>query len=202
MQQTLPIIGLTGGIASGKSTVAHYLSQQGFHVIDSDKLGHRVLERGQTAYDQILQAFGRGILNPDATINRRALGNIVFNHPEELKKLNQISHPRIGEMIVEEVDTFATNSRAGLVVLEAAILLEAGHFPQCQQVWIVAVAPEIAVARLHERNQLSQAEAEARLRVQMSNAARQKYADVWIENNGSLKTLYQQVDAALAQNQL
>lgn len=198
----LPMIGLTGGIASGKSTVSQYLRQQGFHVIDADQLGHRVLEPGQASYEQILQTFGHEILNPDSTINRRALGNIVFNSPEDLKKLNQISHPRIGQMILEEVKTKASRSRAGLVFLEAALLLEGNSFPTCPQIWGVAVSPKIAIARLQERNGFTQGEAEARLRSQMSNDARQKYAHVWIENNASLEELYQKVDAALAQSKL
>lgn len=195
----LPLIGLTGGIASGKSTVSQYLRQKGFHVIDADQLGHRVLAPEQPSYHQVLEAFGHDILNQDGAINRRSLGNIVFNDPAALEKLNQISHPRIREMILHDVEKFASHSRAGLVFLEAAILLEGRNFPACQQIWIVAVDPEIAIARLQERNQFTREAAKARLNAQLSNEERRNYADVWIENDGSLEMLFQQVDTTLTQ---
>ena len=193
-----PVIGLTGGIASGKSTVAKYLRKQGFHVIDADKLGHRVLEPGQPSYQQVIDTFGREIINADGTINRRLLGNIVFNNPAQLEQLNQISHPLIAEMIVQEVEKFASHSRGGLVFLEAAILLETQNFHTCQQIWVVVAEPEVAIARLRKRNRFTQAEAQARLEAQWDNDTRRKYADVLIENNGPLPTLFQQVDTILA----
>ena len=199
MEETpLAMIALTGGIASGKSTVAKYLREKGFHVIDADKLGHRVLNYGQPSYHQIVETFGKDILNEDGSINRRILGNIVFNNPEQLKKLNQISHPLIWKMILEEKEKFASYSSAGLIFLEAAILLESKLFPRFQQVWVVETDPDIAIARLCRRNQFMPEEAKVRLNAQLSNQARRKKADIVIENNGSLPALYQQVDTILA----
>lgn len=197
-----PLIGLTGGIASGKSTVSKHLRQQGFHVIDADQLGHRFLEPEQLSYQQIIQTFGHEIINPDGTIDRRALGNIVFNNPAQLQQLNQISHPLIRAMILQEIEEFASHSRAGLVFLEAAILLEGKTLPTCQQIWVIVAEPDLAIARLHKRNQFTKAEAEARLKSQLDNDTRRKYADVLIENNGTLNALIQQVDAALTRMNL
>lgn len=201
-EKKLPMIGLTGGIASGKSTVAKYLRKQGFHVINADKLGHRVLEPAQPSYQQVIDTFGREIINPDGTINRRQLGNIVFNNPAQLEKLNHISHPLIGKMILQEIEKFASHSRGGLVFLEAAVLIESKNFPACQQIWVVEADPEIALARLRKRNRFTKAEAQARFKAQLDNETRRKYADVLIENNGALPTLLRQVDTMLAQMKL
>ncbi len=195
----LPLIGITGGIAAGKSIVSAYLRKQGFYVIDADKLGHRVLDPDQPSYQQVVDTFGTSILNEDGTINRPCLGGIVFNDYQKLAKLNQISHPVVWEMILTEIEEFASHSRQGLVFLEAALLIEAGIHSDCRQVWIVAVLPEIAIVRLKKRNHFTEAEAHARLKAQLSNEERQQYADIWIENNGTLPSLYQQLDTILAQ---
>ena len=196
------MIALTGGIASGKSTVAHYLREKGFHVIDADRLGHRVLQCGQPSYHQIVETFGKGILNEDASINRRILGNMVFNNPDQLNQLNRISHPLIRNMILEQMKEFASHSRAGLIFLEAAILLESSLVPKLRGVWVVETDPDIAIARLGQRNQFTAEEAKARLNAQIDNEARRKWADYLIENNGSLSDLYQQVDTILAKMKL
>ena len=196
------MIALTGGIASGKSTVAHYLREKGFHVIDADKLGHRVLQCGQPSYHQIVETFGKGILNKDASINRRKLGNLVFNNPDQLNQLNRISHPLIRNMILEQMKEFASHSREGLIFLEAAILLESSLVPKLRGVWVVETDPDIAIARLGQRNQFTAEEAKARLNAQIDNEARRKWADYLIENNGSLSDLYQQVDAILTKMKL
>ena len=201
-EKPLPMIALTGGIASGKSTVAEYLRKQGFHVIDADKLGHRVLECGQPSYHKIVETFGEEILNQDASINRRILGNIVFNNPCKLKKLNLISHPLIRSMISEEMEEFASHSRAGLIFLEAALLQETNFITRFQQIWVVETNPAIAMARLGRRNQFTPEEAKARLNAQLNNEARRKQADVLIENNGSLPALHQQVNAILTKMEL
>jgi len=98
------LIGLTGGIASGKSTVLQYLRQAGYSVIDADKLGHKVLEQGNPGYNKVVKCFGNEILNPDGSVNRTALGGIVFVNAEKLKQLNEISHPIIAEMIQKEFE--------------------------------------------------------------------------------------------------
>ena len=101
------LIGLTGGIASGKSTVLQHLRQAGYSVIDADKLGHKVLEQGNPGYNKVVKCFGNEILNPDGSVNRTALGRIVFVDAEKLKQLNEISHPIIAEMIQKEFDHLA-----------------------------------------------------------------------------------------------
>ena len=115
------LIGLTGGIASGKSTVVQYLRQAGFSVIDADNLGHKVLEPGNPGYNKVVEKFGDEILNPDSTLNRPVLGRIVFGDPEKLKQLNEISHPIIEDMIQKEFKKLASVSIGGVVFLEAAL---------------------------------------------------------------------------------
>ncbi|MBF0287637.1 MAG: dephospho-CoA kinase [SAR324 cluster bacterium] len=198
-KKNLPLIGITGGIASGKSRVSAYLRDQGFYVIDADKLGHRVLDPHQRSYKQIVDVFGSRILDDDGAINRKRLGHIVFNDHQKLSQLNQISHPVVWEMILAEIAEFASHSREGLVFVEAALLIEAGLHSCCRQVWVVAATPEAAIARMKKRNQFTEAEAQARLNAQLSNEERQTYADVWIENNGTLPSLYQQLEMLLSQ---
>ena len=119
------LIGLTGGIASGKSTVIQYIRYQGYPVIDADKLGHKILESGNPGYGKVIEKFGKGILNKDKTVNRLILGGIVFSDPSKLKALNEISHPIIAEMVLKEFKSMVSKDSKGIVFLEAALLIEA-----------------------------------------------------------------------------
>ncbi len=196
-EPTLPLIGITGGIASGKSLVAQYLREHEWSVIDADQLGHRVLEPGQPSYHRILQTFGQEILNTDNTINRRALGAIVFSNAEQLKKLNSISHPLIAEMVREEVRCRIPQAKGGVLFLEAAVLIEANWHKMCQQVWVVYTEPHIARERLTRRNRFTPEEAQARIASQLSNSERNTHAHQIIANNGTINTLYQTLNNIL-----
>lgn len=165
------IIGLTGGIASGKSKMAERLGDMGAHVIDCDKVAHDVYEPGQTCYEKILKHFGDEILASDGRIDRTKLGPRVFGNPQELHTLNSIVWP---ELMVE-VNRRLANLRAAsqvpkVVVLEAAVLLKAGWEPNCHEVWSMIVPPEEAIKRVMERNNLSEEEARKRLASQVPNA--------------------------------
>lgn len=189
------VVGLTGGIASGKSTVAGYFRERGTPVIDADVLGHRTYEPGAEAYSKVIEAFGNDILTPEGTIDRRVLGAKVFGKPQELKRLTDIVWPAIRRLASEEL---AELEAAGndLAVLEAAVLLEAGWEDLVDEVWVVVVAPELAVERLRARNGLDEAAAWARIRSQLSNEERARRAQVVIENNGSLEELRQRFEEA------
>ena len=193
------LVGLTGGIASGKSTVIQYLSENGYAVIDADKLGHRVLDPGNPGFQKVVDAFGKEILHPDGTVNRQVLGRLVFADPRRLMQLNEISHPMIAEMIKNEYEKLVSNSVNKIVFLEAAILIEAGWHKVCGQIWVVSLDPAVAMERLQQRDCLSKADARSRIAAQLTPEERLAYADVVLKNDGLQKELVFQTQRALQQ---
>ncbi len=191
------LIGLTGGIASGKSTVIQYLRYQGYPVIDADKLGHKVLEPGNPGYRKVVEKFGAGILNKDKSVNRLILGGIVFSDPSKLQALNEISHPLIAEMVMKEFESIVSDDSNGLVFLEAALLIEANWYNMCHQIWVVTLELAEERRRLQKRDDLSESEARSRLESQLSIKERLAYADVVLDNNGSRKDLLSNTQQAL-----
>jgi dephospho-CoA kinase len=193
------VIGLTGGIASGKSTATRFFRDRGSPVIDADVLGHRTYEPGTDTFQAVAETFGGDVVAPDGSIDRKALGAKVFGKPDELKKLTDIVWPGIRKLASSELGEFETAGNA-IVMLEAAVLFEAGWQDLCDEIWVVVVDPEIAVERLATRNGLDPAAARARINSQLSNAERIAQADVVVQNNSTLEAL----DAAIlgAWNQL
>ena len=190
------VIGLTGGIAAGKSTVSRLLAERGAHVIDADSVGHAVIMPEGEAYPEVVAAFGAEILNEDGTISRRKLGSIVFSDPDRLAELNGISHPSMAARMAREIESARLRGNGGrppLIVLDAAILFEAGWDALCDEVWTVEAPPEVAVARLVERKQMTPEQARARLEAQMSNAGRARRARRVIRNEGSMEALRREV---------
>ncbi len=188
-------IGLTGGIASGKSTVAEFFREQGVPVIDADILGHRTYDPGTGTFAAVVAAFGSDIVAADGTIDRRALGGKVFGKPEELTRLTDIVWPGIRALASEELSNLEV-AGTGLVLLEAAVLLEAGWEDMVDEIWVTTVEADIAVARLAERNGLDEAAARARIDSQLSNEERVAVAHLVIENNGTLAELADGIRAA------
>ena len=200
MEADHPLVGLTGGIACGKSIVAAYLRKKGYPVIDADRVGHLVLKLGQPAYDQILEIFGEGILTEKKEINRKTLGNIIFNDRKAREQLNQITHPLIAQLIEEwllDLTSFLDSGKA--VFLEAALLIESQWRSRCDQIWIVNAPKDQILQRLQLRNGLTAEQAQARIESQLRKEERLPYADVVLENHGLLADLLKQVDRALAQ---
>ena len=197
MEKEPILIGLTGGIASGKSTVIQYIRYQGYPVIDADKLGHKVLEQGNPGYNKVVKYFGNEILNPDGSVNRTALGRIVFVDAEKLKQLNEISHPIIAEMIQKKFEEFVSDSNGGIVFLEAALLIEANWYKVCGHIWVVSLDPTIALHRLKERDSLSETEAKLRVGAQLDQEESLAYADVVLLNEGTPEELFTQTQQAL-----
>lgn len=189
------VIGLTGGIASGKSTVTSFFRERNIPVIDADQLGHRTYEPGTETYERVIEAFGRDIVAPDGTIDRRVLGGRVFGRPDELKRLTDIVWPGIRKLASEQLAEFEAAGNQ-LVVLEAAVLFEAGWEDLVDEVWVVVVDPEIAVQRLAARNGLDPEAARARIASQLSNEERIARGDVIIENNGTLEELQARIQHA------
>jgi dephospho-CoA kinase len=188
------VIGLTGGIASGKSTAAEQLRKNGAHVIDADRVGHRVYEPGSPGFQKVVNEFGHDLVAADGTINRQVLGGKVFGDPAQMKRLTDIAWPEIRRMASEEIE--AERARGtNIVVLEAAVLIEAEWTDLVDQVWVVYVKPEIARERLMARNNLSAEAAQARIDSQLTNKERLAVADVKIENSDTLEDLLKRVDA-------
>ena len=189
----MKVICLTGGLASGKSTAARFLKALGAHVIDADVLGHRTYEPGTPAHAQVVAAFGPDVLAADGTIDRKALGGKVFGKPQELKKLTDIVWPAIRALAAEEIAKVRAAGTAPAIVLEAAVLLEAGWEDLGDEVWVNIVDREVAIARAMQRDGLSRPTVEKRLDAQLSNADRIKRADVVIDNNGTAEAMEAQL---------
>ena len=188
----MKVIGLTGGIGSGKSTVSQFLQELGAVVLDADKVGHEAYLPGTETWQELVAAFGEEILTPDGNIDRKKLGGIVFSNPESLKRLNQIVHPRMFEMMKARIEEYRQQG-VKVVVLEAAILLEANWTPLVDEIW-VTVASELAVVeRAKERTGLPEEQILARIRSQLSVEERTKHADVVIHNDGNLDELQKKV---------
>ena len=189
------VIGLTGGIASGKSTVTGFFRDREVPVIDADILGHRTYDPGTDTFEAVVKTFGPELVAADGTIDRKVLGTKVFGKPDELKRLTDIVWPGIRKLASEQLSEFETAGNS-LVVLEAAVLFEAGWEDLVNEVWVVVVEPDQAVQRLAARNGLDEAAARARIDSQLSNAERTSRADIVIENNGTLEELQAHIQEA------
>lgn len=186
------VIGLTGGIASGKSLVTNFLQQLGAEVIDADEVGHKVIEPGLPAFYEIVDYFGSEILDGDGKINRAKLGEIVFSCPKKLQRLNKITHPRIFSEIRDLINNRRQNLES-VVIIEAALLFEIGLDVLVDEVWTVEADEEIQVQRLKERNNLTEHEALSRINSQRTASQRIARADKVIYNNTSIEQAYKQV---------
>jgi len=191
----LHVIGLTGGIASGKSTLATFFKSREVPVLDADVLGHRTYDPDTDTFNAVVAAFGPDLVAADGSIDRRVLGGKVFGKPEELKKLTDIVWPGIRKLASEALSELETAGNH-LAVLEAAVLFEAGWQDLVDEVWVVVVEPDLAVQRLATRNNLDEAAARARISSQLSNAERVAKANIVIENNSDLAALESGIQAA------
>ena len=194
---SVPVVGLTGGIAAGKSTVSERLGAFGAHVIDADRVGHRILLReGGEAYEGVVAAFGAEILDEAGEIARPRLGRLVFADPARLAELNRLTHPPMRERMRREIaEVRARPSPPPFIVLDAAVLFEAGWDALCDEVWTVSTHPERALERLVARNRLPPEAARARIDAQLGNAEREDRADRVIRNDSTLDALAAAVDA-------
>ena len=188
-------IGLTGGIASGKSTVARLLEALGAHVIDADRLGHRVYEPGSSGFEKVVNEFGHDVVDANGEVNRQILGGKVFGDPDQMKRLTDIVWPEIRKLAAKEIAEYKRKSPNIVVVLEAAVLIEADWNSLVDEVWVVKTTVKNVLKRLKARNGLSAEQAMARIESQMTNKERDEYADVKIENSENEKKLEKRVEA-------
>jgi dephospho-CoA kinase len=187
------VLGLTGGIGSGKSMVAEMFVQLGAEVIDADRLARDVVEPGQPALEEIIDAFGRDILLPDGSLNRARLAAIIFADAAARQRLNAITHPRIGALMEREVT--ARNQRSGVLIVEIPLLYENGLAGSVEKVIVVWVDPETQVQRLTGRDRLSVDEARRRMAAQMALDDKRARADHVIDNNDDRESTRRQVEA-------
>ena len=190
-------LGLTGGIASGKSFVAARLREMNFRVLDADQLGHKLLEPGQSAYEPVVQEFGNEILRPDKSVDRKKLGAIVFAEAQKLAKLNSILHPRIEEAMRAHFAQWEKENPREPVFVEAALLIEAGMHKRLDGLVVVWCRGEQQFERLVTRG-LTESEARRRISLQMPNEEKLKHATYTIDTAGTIGDTQAQV-AALAE---
>lgn len=189
----MKVIGITGGIGSGKTTASEYLKSKGFHVIDADKIGHEIMQPGMPILIELAMVFGEDILDEKGVLNRRKLAEAAFAHPQNKKMLEDITHKEIFEEIRRRMDILSDQG-VKFVFLDAALLFETGLESTCKQTWLIDAEDEIRIKRAMDRDGFTREEVLARLRNQMSSREKRQKATQIIDNSGSLDQLYQQLD--------
>jgi dephospho-CoA kinase len=192
----MKLIGLTGGIASGKSTVADILRRLGAAVVNADVLAREVVEPGQDAWQEIVNTFGAEVLQADKSLDRQRLRKIIFDDPDARKKLEAIIHPRVRALAEKRIRENAAAGHA-VVVYEVPLLFEGNIHHWVKPVILVACAPETQIKRLGQRDQVNESDAQKHIAAQMSLAEKRKLADYTIENDGTLEDLERQVREVL-----
>ena len=192
-------VGLTGGLATGKTYVAALLEKLGCHVIHADRLGHEVLVPGGEAYDDVVAEFGTEIVAADGTIDRKALGSVVFSSPDRLEALNALVHPHVFRRQNEFFDTVARKDAHAIVVSEAAIMIETGSYKRYDRVVLTVCPPDMQIRRHAEREGATDEEARERLARQMSIDDKKKFADYVIDTSGTKADTEQQVQQVYLQ---
>jgi dephospho-CoA kinase len=187
------LAGLTGGIATGKSTVSNMLRRLGAEIIDADLLARQVVEPGQPAWREIVEEFGRDVLSPDGTLDRKKLGGIVFADPERRKRLEAITHPAIRARVRERVDELAARGFAGIVFYDAAILIEALGHQDMDRIVVVMTDEATQVARLRGRDGTDDGQGRRKIASQMPLAEKVKLADYVIDNSSDREATAEQV---------
>ncbi|MBE7092313.1 MAG: dephospho-CoA kinase [Clostridiales bacterium] len=193
MVQFKMILGLTGGIASGKSTVSNYLKLKGLPVVDLDKIAHKVLGKNKPATKKLMKAFGKEFF-VDGRLDRQLLGRYCFDNASRTELLNSIVHPYIYEEMEKQMEE---NKNAPILVLDAPLLIEAGLYKRCQKVMLVISSEETRIQRAIKRSNLSKLEVQKRMERQLSDEERKKYADYIIDNEGTIQETLKQIDGIL-----
>ncbi len=189
----MKVIGLTGSIGSGKSTVALFFKELGAKVIDADLVARQVVEPGKPALNELKEAFGNTIIHDDGSLNRKLVAEIVFNSDEKRERLNSIIHPRIFDEIKNTIENYRKEG-AEVVILEAALILEKkGLIKLIDELVVVSIDEQNQKKRLAERGDLTQDQINARIKSQLSNSEKIKHADYIIENNNGLENTHDQV---------
>lgn len=189
------IAGLTGGIATGKSTVSAILKQCGAIIIDADRIAHAVVKKGLPAWKRIVAHFGKQILLPDGEIDRPGLGNIIFNHPDQKEKLNQMVHPAVFEEMDRQLRDIERQNPESVVISDIPLLIESGMHTGFSEIILVYIPESLQLQRLMTRDSLSQAQAYTRIRAQMPIEKKKHFATMIIDNSNSLENTRNQTFA-------
>jgi dephospho-CoA kinase len=193
------LVGLTGGVACGKSSVARLFQDSGAFLIDADVLARTVVERGKPALKDIARVFGKKSLLPDGTLNRPALAKIVFGSPAKLKKLNAIVHPRVAREQAKMARAIATQEPRAVVIYDAPVLIEAGAHKRMDKIVVVSADEKTQIKRLHNRSRLSKTEALRRIKSQMPLAKKTAMADYVIDGTLSFEQTKHEVQRIYAE---
>ena len=192
------IIGLTGAVGAGKSTILNILKEKfNAHIIEADKVGHLVMKKGQSAFDKILQSFGNDILAADGEIDRIALGKIVFGNEENRGKINEIVHPEVKKYIEDKIKSIQANDKDALIVVEAALLIEGGYKKLCDEMWYVYLEDSLRRQRLKESRGYDDKKIDDILSGQLSDADFRESCDFVIDNGSDIDNLTKQIDMKL-----
>jgi dephospho-CoA kinase len=186
-------VGLTGGIASGKSTVSGIFASLGAKIIDADEVARKLLLPGQPAWTRLWQAFGQEFFNPDGTVKRRQLRKMVFADPEKRKLLNSIVHPEVMKEINRRSENWSSSEQAGVLLVDVPLLLEVGVASRFDKVIVVYASESVQIKRLMQRDGIAEEEAKQALKVQMPLSKKVEQADYVIDNNGTPEEAQAQV---------
>ena len=189
----MKVIGLAGGIGSGKSEVSRILGEMGAEVLNADRYGHEVYLPGTDGLREVVEAFGEDVLQPNGEVDRRALGGKVFGNPEAMAQLNAIAWPRIRQKIEDGIEE-QRQQGTSVVVLDAAVLIEAGWTDAADEVWVVTAPEGDVISRIQARNNLTEEQIRARMASQMSSEERVQHADVVVSNDGDLQDLQNKIE--------
>ena len=189
----MKIIGITGNIACGKSTISNILRELGAYIIDADIVARQVMKSGEPAWKKVYEQFGEEYLQEDGEIDRKKLGNLVFSDTHALEKLNKIVHPIIVKAIEEQLEKLIKEANYKVIVIDAALLIETGCHRLVDEIWLVTLPYDVQLRRLMERDNLTEEEARQRIYSQMSQEKKKEYADVIIDNSKDIEYTQEQI---------
>ena len=194
----MKIVGLTGGISSGKSTVSSYLKQLKIPVIDADEVARKVVEPNSQGAREIRKTFGSDVFEEDGSLNRQKLGSLIFSNAENRQKLDDLLQPLIKIMILDEIEEYRQKGE-NMIVLDLPLLFEKQYEELCEDIIVVYIPKELQLERLMRRNQYTKQEALSRIDSQLSIEEKRKRATVLLDNQGTIQKLYQQVEQWLVE---
>lgn len=189
------IIGLTGGIGSGKSTVSSYLKEKGYAIVDADQIAREIVEPGSPVLSQMVQAFGADILYENGALDRKRLGSIVFSDEEKKRILDGITHGEIESRIKESIRSFTGE----VLILDVPLLFEAGMERYADEVWVVDAEDEVRISRVMDRDGFTSEEVRSRMKKQMSREEKRRRGDRVLSNSGSREKLYDQIERLMGE---
>ncbi len=193
----MKVIGLTGNIASGKTTITNYIEKKGIPVIDGDKVARDVVLPGSEGLIKIKEFFGEEYITEEGALDRKKLGNLVFNNPLRLEELNNILHPIIRNEFIRKINVYKKDKGLKIVLLDAALLIESEMTDLTDSLWLVAADQDVQIKRIMARDNITEKAALAIINSQMPLSEKKKYAQEIIENNNGLEEVYKKVEKLL-----